>query len=152
MFVRQRTFSLGQLWEGYKPVAYELPPEITQGATLRGNEYGWTISSFPDALAKAPALGFACLDGQFQFRLDDGTICEMYWLDANPADRAEGQPWQDYCRSSCKEVLQEFQKMLSETDFAKEALNWKFSIDPVKTLVFVAYFVSETDWSRLSVR
>ena len=129
-------------------MADDLPPEITQGATLRGKEFGWTISSFPDALTKAPALGYACLGGQFQFRVDDG-IYEMYWIDADSAEREQGESWEDYCRRSCKEVLQEFQKSLSKTDFAKEALNFSFPIDPIKTLVFVAYFVSQTDLSRL---
>jgi len=48
-----------------------LPPDISRGATLRGNEYGWNIPSFPEALASAETLGYACLGGQFQFRLDD---------------------------------------------------------------------------------
>ena len=51
-----------------------LPPEIVRGAVLRNNEYGWSISSFPDALEKAQALGYACSGGQFQFRLDDGCL------------------------------------------------------------------------------
>jgi hypothetical protein len=42
-----------------------LPPDMLQGATLRGNEYGWSVSSFPDALAKAEAYGYACLGGLF---------------------------------------------------------------------------------------
>ena len=64
-----------------------LPPDISQGASLRGNEYGWSISSFPNALANAEAHGYACLGGQFQFRLDDGGTCEMYWLDADSKER-----------------------------------------------------------------
>jgi hypothetical protein len=33
--------------------------------------------------------------------------------------------------------------VISETDFAKEATNWKVQIDPTKYLVFVRYFVGE---------
>jgi hypothetical protein len=65
---------------------FTLPTEIAQGATVRGNEYGWTLDAFPPALARAQALGHACLGGQFQFRLDDGTY-EMYWLNADSNDR-----------------------------------------------------------------
>ena len=36
-----------------------LPPHIPQSADLRGNEYGWRVSSFPDALARAEAHGYA---------------------------------------------------------------------------------------------
>jgi hypothetical protein len=68
-----------------------LPPDILQDATLRGNEYGWSVSSFPNAAASAPAHDYGCLGGQFQFRLDDGGICEMYWLEADPAERSDGE-------------------------------------------------------------
>ncbi|MGA7925849.1 MAG: hypothetical protein WCA20_07620, partial [Candidatus Sulfotelmatobacter sp.] len=80
-----------------------LPPQVLQGATLRGNEYGWSVAVFPDALAEAEGRGYACLGGQFQFRLDDGT-CEMYWLNADSKDRAHGESWADYCHRSCSEV------------------------------------------------
>lgn len=70
----------------------ELPPEIAVGSQISGNEYGWQIAAFPGAVASAEALGFACLGGQFQFRLDVG-ICEMYWLAANSSPRHEGEAW-----------------------------------------------------------
>jgi len=64
-----------------------LPIDISCGATLRGKEYGWSVSLFPAALAAAEARGYACLGGQFQFRLGDGGTCEMYWLSS---DRSSG--------------------------------------------------------------
>ena len=67
-----------------------LPLDISQGATVRGNEYGWRASSFPDALARAEAHGYACLGGQFQFRLEEAT-CEMYWLEANSKEQVQGE-------------------------------------------------------------
>jgi hypothetical protein len=129
-----------------------LPQDITQGATLRGNEYGWIVSTFPNAIAKAEERGYACLGGQFQFRLEDGSTCEIYWLEADSAGRADGEPWADYCPRSCAEVLQRFQRLISETDFGKEASNWTVQIDPIENLVFVAYFVRECDWFGLSAR
>ena len=69
----------------------DLPSAITLGATLRGNEYGWALDEFPGALTKAETLGYACLGGQFEFRLDDGT-CELYWLNADSKDRLPGEP------------------------------------------------------------
>jgi hypothetical protein len=127
-----------------------LPSEITQGATLRGNEYGWTISSFPDAIAKAQTLGYACLNGQFQFRLDDAT-CEVYWLSPGSKDRAPGESWSDYSRRSCSEVLKGFQHLIAISDFIKEASGWpSIPIDPAKHLVFVAYFVTEADLADLA--
>ena len=122
-----------------------LPLDISQGAMLRGNEYGWSVSSFPDALARAEAHGYACLGGQFQFRLEEA-ICEMYWLEANSKERVQGESWVEYCHRSCSEVLGGFRRLVSATDFVKEASSWpSVQIDPTKSLVFVAYFVTESD-------
>jgi len=126
-----------------------LPPDISQGATQRGKEYGWTISSFPVALARAEAQGYGCLGGQFQFRLDDGSACEMYWLGAESKERTDGESWEDYCHRSCSEVLNRFQGLVSNTDFGKEASNWRIQIDPIEKLVFVAYFVTEAELAEL---
>lgn len=129
-----------------------LPPNIAQDATLRGNEYGWSISSFPNALAKAQAEGYACFGGQFQFRLENGKTCEMYWLNADSNDRTKEESWSEYSQRSCAEVLTRFQHLVSTTDFAREASSWtSVQIDPTKHLVFVAYFLRETDVARLSV-
>ena len=130
---------------------FTLPPEITQGATARGNEYGWTLDAFPQALLKAQALGYACLGGQFQFRLDDGTY-EMYWLDADSNDRREGEPWAEFVRRSCDEVLGRFNATVASADFPKEASSWPSlatamaqGLDIVNHIVFVAYFVTESE-------
>lgn len=128
----------------------ELPTEITSGATRQGNEYGWTIAAFPNAIAVAEAHGYACLGGQFQFTLADGSICEMYWLSADSKDRLEGESWKGYSLRSCTEVLEGFQQRLSETDFRKEAAHWPLSINPSDDLVFVAYFVTESNLAEIS--
>jgi hypothetical protein len=88
----------------------DLPSDVLEGATLRGNEYGWLRSSFPVALARAEAHGFACLGGQFQFRLNDGSTCEMYWLNADSKDRMPEESWDDYGLRSCSEVRENFER------------------------------------------
>jgi hypothetical protein len=128
---------------------HSLPTNITEGATPRGNEYGWTVSSFLSALSRAEEGGYACLGGQFQFRLDDGTTCEMWWLNADSNARTGSETWLDYSRRSCAEVLKGFQRLLPETDFGKEAAGWPLQIDPERNLVFVAYFARETEWASL---
>jgi hypothetical protein len=132
----------------------ELPPQIAEGAHLEGSEYGWRASLFPTALANAQALGYACIGGQFQFRLDSG-ICEMYWLSADSDPRREAESWLNYCGRSCSEVEAGFQKLISETDFRKQAQEWPpvkeamaHGLDPLEKLVFVAYFVDEAGWSE----
>ncbi len=126
-----------------------LPPALLEGANLRGNEYGWRPESFPQALATAEAHRYACLGGQFQFRLADGT-CEMYWLDADAGNRAEEESWDDYCRRSCREVRDRFDRLMQSTDFRAQASEFAFlkvkvdkGFDPIPTLMFVAYFVTE---------
>jgi hypothetical protein len=128
-----------------------LQSDIAQGATLQGKEYGWSVSSFPDALARAEAHGYACLGGQFQFRLDDETTCEMYWLSADSKERTPVESWTDYSHRSCSEVLHRFEELTSATDFGKETSSWpSLRIDPARHLVFVAYFVTETELSELA--
>src|SRR5882757_1670177 len=97
---------------GSEEMSDDLPAIITQGAALRGNEYGWEIAAFPNALAHAEALGYGCLGGQFQFRLQDGSTCEMYWLNADSNDRVEGEAWSEYSHRSCSEVLKRFQQLI----------------------------------------
>lgn len=134
------------------PVDDTLPPDVLEGATLRGNEYGWNVSSFPHAVARAEANAYACLGGQFQFRLEDGSTCEMYWLNADSGERATGESWPNYVHRSCSEVLDAFQRLLPDTDFRKEASNWAVQINPERDLVFVAYFITENEWASLSDR
>lgn len=132
-----------------------LPVEMTTCATLDGNEYGWRIESFPNALAKAEAFGYACLGGQFQFRLNTG-ICEIYWLSADSRERELNEIWLDYCHRSSTEVLNNFNKVVSETDFEEIAGDWPIvqqameqGVDPHQVLVFVAYFVTEDEYTNL---
>jgi hypothetical protein len=76
----------------------------------------------------------------------------MYWLEADSAERMADESWADYCRRSCADVMRRFQHLMSESDFGKEASKWQLAIDPVKDLVFVAYFVRETDLASLQSR
>jgi hypothetical protein len=50
------------------------------------------------------------------------------------------------------EVIMKFQEIVSETDFVREAQQWPIltaemekGFDVLSTLVFVAYFIAETD-------
>ena len=123
---------------------FTLPPEITQGATARGNEYGWTLDAFPQVLSKAQALGYACLGGQFQFRLDDGTY-EMYWLNADSDERRRGESWAEYGRRSCDEVLGRFKAAVANADFPKEASSWPRWSSPAPSQWPERYFVTEAE-------
>ena len=127
----------------------ELPRELEETADLRGREYAWPPRDFPVVLSRAEALGLACLGGQFQFRLPDA-VCEMYWLNADSADRAQHESWAAFVTRSCAEVLSTFTALVSSTDFLAEAKRWHDlpalsvpSAAPEQYICFVAYFVSE---------
>lgn len=134
--------------------SHDLPSEITKGAQLAGNEHGWQISSFPDALANSEALGYACFGGQFQFRLDAG-ICEMYWLSADSNAREKGETWLAYCARSCSEVKIGFERLVFRERFCKTRFGvaggkggHHTRIRPIQRLVFVAYFIDESEWLK----
>ena len=127
----------------------KLPSELKEEASLRGNEYAWAPSAFPHVLARAEALGLACLGGQFQFRAPDAT-CEMYWLNADAADRLPDEPWNSYVARATAEVRSAFSALVQSTDFAAEALRWSdvpelsgADASPEQYLCFVAYFIPE---------
>lgn len=127
-----------------------LPDELTSGADLRGNEYGWPPNEFPAVLSKAESAGFACLGGQFQFRTTE-SVCEMYWLEADATDRLINESWNDYVTRSNAEVLSAFSALISTTDFRNEAQQWSnvpelsgIDASPEQYLYFVAYFISNS--------
>jgi hypothetical protein len=127
----------------------ELPDELTEGASLRGNEFAWRVDQFPNVMAKARRLGFGCLGGQFQFR-PPGATCEMYWLSADPDQRGADEAWSDYAIRSCEQVLERFKATLVGSNLVEEASRWPDipeltgpSAEPQRHLCFVAYFVSE---------
>ncbi len=80
----------------------------------------------------------------------------MYWLEADASDRGVGECWTDYARRSCSEIRQQFQQLVEKTNFVKEADHWpslqlkiEEGVDPIPSLVFVAYFVSEQELLKL---
>lgn len=130
-----------------------LPQQLTHGAILRDKEYAWDLASFPLALENAPELGFACLGGQFWFLLEDNSLYELFWLEANSTDRAKEELWTEYSHRSCREVLANFTILLKETSFAQEAKKFgtfsqSLSSDEFSAkfrVLFNACFVTESD-------
>jgi hypothetical protein len=131
-----------------------LPPELTQGAILRDQEYGWEWSDFPQALQRAPSLGYACLGGQFWFLVSETSLYEPFWLEANASDKLADEDWSAYARRSCEEVLTGFNRCLRETDFKDAAGKFGTSeVDRAPHLhwIFNAYFITEPEFQPLNV-
>jgi hypothetical protein len=135
------------------PMNALLPPELTQGAILRDQEYAWELSAFPQALQRAPSLGYACLGGQFWFLVSEVSLYEPFWLEANASDKVAEEDWCAYARRSCEEVLTGFNRCLRETDFREAAGKFGTSeVDRAPDLhwMFNAYFVTEREYQSLN--
>ena len=135
-----------------------LPSSIVSGATLVGAEHGWSLDGFPKALDAAERVSYACLGGQFQFRVA-GSVREMYWLNADSAARKRGEPWSEYVSRSCREVRDGFKNLVAATDFSIEAARWTGLAEEIGRgsnvsdyLVFVAYFISEVEAAKVASR
>ena len=135
------------------PMNALLPPELTQGAILRDQEYAWELSDFPQALQRAPSLGYACLGGQFWFIVSEVSLYEPFWLEANASDKMVDEDWSAYALRSCEDVLTEFNRCLRETDFREAAGKFATSeVDRTPDLhwMFNAYFVTEQEFQSLN--
>ena len=125
-----------------------LPPEVLETAYRSGRELGWRLGQFPDALKHAAMAGVACIGGQFQWVLPDGT-CEAYWLNADAASRQPDETWPNFVKRCEQQVLAGFTQMVSSVHFDVEADRFEFlkakkaqGISISEHLLFVAYFSS----------
>ena len=124
-----------------------LSPEILMKATKSGKEYGWKISDVPSVLSDAKNNNLANLGGQLQYVFPDGT-CELYWMDIDAGARAEGESWKDWVEMSYEICSINFQALIKNSDFFKEAEGSssfikekiKAGIDVTKNEAFILYF------------
>jgi hypothetical protein len=128
-----------------------LPQPILGKAMLQCREYAWPLEAVEEAVTAAREAGLACLGGQVQFRVPEGT-CELYWLAADSDPRRPGEPWPAFVDRSAAEVLARFRDLRSNTDFVKEAAAFDIleqmqarGVDLSPFLCFVLYFVDERD-------
>lgn len=144
-----------EVWQGALPVfrlkwshIMKLPEDMLLTANRESSEEAWRSCDFPDVLKRASAHRLACIGGQFQFRGPIGTA-EMYWLKADSTPRRRGEDWNSYVARANSEVLCLFTRLVEQTDFHAEALEWKHIVqalesgliaDPTEHLYFVAYF------------
>jgi hypothetical protein len=98
-----------------------LPTAVLGKATVRGNEYAWPLSAVEEAVTAAREASLACLGGQVQFRVPEGT-CELYWLSASSDNRRPGELWPAFTDRSAAEVLARFRDLRGRTDFVQEGV------------------------------
>lgn len=126
----------------------ELPLHLLIRAVKSGGEFGWRKEDFLAALHEAASEGFACIGGQFQWVLPDGT-CELYWLNADASPRIPNESWASYVKRSEEEVEKGYECILRTSDFNEESNKFDFlrekkaeGISLDEYLVFIAYFKS----------
>jgi hypothetical protein len=134
----------------------QLPDNILEKASLRGEEYAWKFEDIKDVILASKNLKLATLGGQAQFRFPDGPICELYWIDIDIQDQKETESWTEFVNRSANEFLKEFDNRILKVDFLKEAKGNKFletklegNIDILKDLCFVVYIVNEKEYDDL---
>ena len=129
----------------------ELPEEVKSKANIsEGGEFAWRESDFEAAITSAKENNLASIGGQVQFIFPNAT-CELYWINFDSNDQESDESWESYVERSADEVLTVFRKVVEETDFRKEALEFNFiknkieteEIDPLDYLWFVGYFNSK---------
>lgn len=131
-------------------VEEKLPAAVLAKATRSGNELAWSLTDVPEVISAAEASGLGNVGGQPQFIHPDGT-CEPYWLNADSEARRKDETWPEYVRRSANEVRAGFERIVSETDFEKEARSFSFLAEKLGRgenimvhLRFVLYFADET--------
>lgn len=128
----------------------QFPDRLLRRASVSpGGEHAWRKADIEEVVEAAREAGLACLGGQAQFQIPDGT-CEAYWLNYDPAGRREGESWESYVARSAEETLDAFRRLCAETDFRRVAREWEAlraledeGLDPVEHLWFVLYFDAE---------
>ncbi len=132
-----------------------LPKAVLSKASLRGKEYAWRKDDVKEAVLAAKQQNLAILSGKVQFRTPGG-ICELYWLNFDPADKLDSEIWQDYVARSSTECMVNFDHLCKTTDFVKLGEE-DFSVlhnmaeteDIGAYLCFVLYFVTEEQYKDL---
>ena len=127
-----------------------LPKAVLAKATRTGNELAWPLADVPEVINAAETRLLANLGGQPQFVYPEGT-CEPFWLNADADSRREDETWEEYVRRSADEIRTGFKRIVSETDFEKEARSFSFLAkklergeDVMSQLRFVLYFADES--------
>jgi len=134
-----------------------LPKAIREKAIRRCNEFGWRQQDFKDVIEAARQIPMAIIGGQVQYVFNDAT-CELYWLSYDSKEKQENEDWLTYCNRTVSEVIKQFDELINETDFDKEAISSfeylkhkkEQGIDIDKHKIFILYFKdNETDlWTK----
>src|SRR5258708_4550498 len=58
-----------------------LPQHLIERASKRGRELAWSLDDIPEVIEAARDANLVSVGGQLQFRFQDGTTCECYWVE-----------------------------------------------------------------------
>ncbi len=98
-----------------------LPKELLERASVRGNEYAWSVADIPKVIDAAQKAGLVSIGGQLQFRLRDGGTCECYWVEVD-TDKTmpSALSWDDRVARSAEIAAADFERLKAQYDFLEE--------------------------------
>jgi hypothetical protein len=99
----------------------QLPTEVLERASLRGNEHAWRIADIPLVIDAARRAGLINVGGQLQFRLPDGSTCECYWVQVDVfRDLTDSLPREELVAKTAAKALEQFLSISAQYDFLEE--------------------------------
>ena len=134
----------------------KLPDKIKEKARISlGGEYAWKMNDIEEVIDQAQKVGLACVGGQPQFQLPEGTY-ELYWINYESTEIKIDELWEDYVVRSANEVKREFNRRCIETDFLREADSFNLikikleekDFNLLNYLYFVLYFDCNNDTNK----
>ncbi len=100
-----------------------LPHEVLERASLRGNEYAWSVADIPWVIEAVRRSNLVNIGGQLQFRFPDGTTAECYWVDVDTYKTVpESLPWAERVVQTATVALKDFEAISAKYDFFEEGL------------------------------
>jgi hypothetical protein len=132
-----------------------LPADVLARASLRGNEYAWSINDIPLVIDAARQENLVSIGGQLQFRLPDGGVCECYWVEIDTYRAVpKSLPWTDRVERSAAVAMKDFDDLRSRVDFMVEGRKAFAAhldaliaggLDPTDSICFVWYVLDQDE-------
>lgn len=136
----------------------ELPQDLLVRATLRGNEYAWSIQDIPKVIEAAKDGNLVSIGGQLQFRFPGGGTCECYWVEVDTYQSVPSDlPWAERVARTSEAALADFRELQSRHDFIAEgraAFEEEFEKweakggEPAEAMCFVWYVTTPSEEAK----
>src|SRR5258706_5107465 len=101
-----------------------LPQHLIERASKRGRELAWSLDDIPEVIEAARDANLVSVGGQLQFRFQDGTTCECYWVEVDTHKSVPmSASWQERVDQTAVAAMAEFLQLSTKFDFLAEGPN-----------------------------